>query len=90
MDYETIGEHQWEDTGIFPSLNIFRTNSPHEILVFERHQKLLRSASIVPNIMFLIFLSWADTERDLSAWLENGIQHSALEELGRLRKAFTV
>ena len=51
MDYETFGEHQWEDTGIFNFM-----------------QKL-------PE-----FISWADTERDLSAWRGNDMQHNALEE----------
>jgi len=85
MDYETFGEHQWEDTGIFN----FLEKLPEEVLKHpdnsfitptEAAEKLDAKGEIdVHN-----FVSWADLERDLSAWLGNGIQHSAISELYKL------
>lgn len=87
MDYETIGEHQWEDTGIFS----FFEHLPHELAArnigFRTPSETIAQCEHRAEYNVPHFLSWADTERDLSAWLENGIQHSALEELGRLEKS---
>lgn len=82
MDYETFGEHQWEDTGIFHFLEAL----PAEILKHPDNDFITPSEAIerykthdeidVPH-----FVSWADTERDLSAWLSNAIQHDAIQNL---------
>jgi len=88
MDYETFGEHQWADTGIFRFLEalpdkIFATNAndfctPSEAV--ERYKSV--GEYDVPHI-----ISWADTERDLSAWLGNAMQSNALHELYRLEQS---
>jgi len=80
MDYETFGEHQWEDTGIFD----FLTHLPSEILNHPDNEFLTPTEAIdkyeirdqveVPD-----FVSWADIERDLSAWRSNQMQEEALE-----------
>jgi alpha-amylase len=85
MDYETFGEHQWEDTGIFD----FLSHLPEEILKHPDNNFLTPSEVVsryessgvvdVPHI-----ISWADTERDLSAWLGNAMQSNALHEVYRL------
>jgi alpha-amylase len=87
MDYETLGEHQWADTGIF---DFFR-HLPEEILrhpdndfrtpseVIERY--IPSGEYHVPHV-----ISWADTERDLSAWLGNAMQANSLNEVYRLEK----
>jgi len=82
MDYETFGEHQWEDTGIFEFMRHF----PGEILKhpdndFKTPSEVINSYEAfgeydVPNI-----ISWADIERDLSAWLGNEIQHAAINKV---------
>lgn len=85
LDYETFGEHQSAETGIFDFLrelpsavlarpdNDFRT--PGECAAaFESAGEY-----DVPHM-----ISWADTERDLSAWLGNAMQSNALHELYRL------
>ena len=85
MDYETFGEHQWEDTGIFN----FLRHLPGELLGrgigFQTPSELLK---VEPKDEMDIHLpvSWADIERDLSAWLGNKLQHSAAEQLYGLRK----
>ena len=88
MDYETLGEHQWEDTGIFE----FMKHLPERILGHPDNNFLTPSEAAktyepsdeidVPHL-----ISWADTERDLSAWLGNAMQSNAIHELYRLEKS---
>ncbi|MCH9022185.1 MAG: polysaccharide deacetylase family protein [Planctomycetes bacterium] len=85
MDYETFGEHQWEDTGIFD----FMAHLPEEILRhpdndFKTPSEVIDSYDPVGIVNVPYMLSWADTERDLSAWLGNAMQSSALHELYQL------
>jgi alpha-amylase len=80
MDYETFGEHQWQDTGIFDFLNVL----PGKILEHPEYQFVTpKEASEQYNIKDEIdvhkFISWADLERDLTAWLGNPLQDSAME-----------
>jgi alpha-amylase len=88
MDYETFGEHQWKETGIFDFLDTvpemilehpdFYFRTPGEVL--EVHP--VRDAYDVPD-----FTSWADAERDLSAWNENEMQQEALDSIYALESA---
>ena len=87
MDYETLGEHQWEDTGIFnfmqklPEL-VLQHPDNNFLTVSEAVDTYPPSGSIdVPHMV-----SWADVERDLSAWLGNAMQSNALQEVYRLEK----
>jgi alpha-amylase len=80
MDYETFGEHQWEDTGIFDFLEAL----PKEILKNPDNNFVTPSEAIdqyetVSELDVPHFISWADVERDLSAWLSNEIQHDAIK-----------
>jgi alpha-amylase len=82
MDYETFGEHQWVDSGIFD----FISRLPDEILRQSGNDFRLPcevSAEHEPAGEFDCphLVSWADTERDLSAWLGNAMQSNALQEL---------
>jgi len=87
MDYETFGEHQWADTGIFD----FMRALPNEILKHPDNSFITPSEAIKKfpkrdriDIPFL--LSWADTERDLSAWLGNKMQQESIQEIFNLEK----
>ncbi len=87
MDYETFGEHQWEDTGIFD----FVRHLPSEILKhpdnnFKTPSELIRESKPKDEIDCHNLISWADLERDLSAWLGNRIQQSAINRLYALEK----
>ena len=79
MDYETFGEHQWESTGIFE----FMKHLPKKILQtknisFAWPSDVIDIANYIPEALsYKNPVSWADTERDLSAWLENDMQHNA-------------
>jgi len=82
MDYETFGEHQWTDSGIFE----FLRHLPGEILRhpdnnFVTVSEAMRRYPPVGEIDAPHFYSWADTERDLSAWLSNALQREAAEKL---------
>lgn len=88
IDYETLGEHQWEHTGIF---DFFR-NMPGEVMKNSNNTFLTPcevSSSYDPVGEFDAphLISWADTERDLSAWLGNAMQSNALQELYALEEA---
>ncbi len=82
LDYETFGEHNWADTGIFDFINHlpgailkktpFRFMTPSEVA--EALQPV--SAISVPSP-----ISWADEERDITAWHGNELQTAALEKL---------
>jgi len=79
MDYETFGEHQWEDTGIFNFLRAL----PEAILAhpdnsFVTPTEAFSTYKSVGEIDAPNYVSWADMERDLSAWMSNPIQHDAL------------
>ena len=85
MDYETFGEHQWEDTGIFD----FMQHLPEYILKhpdndFKTPSEIVRSYEPVDTVDVPHLISWADTERDLSAWLGNAMQSNAIHELYRM------
>jgi alpha-amylase len=85
MDYETFGEHQWADTGIFDFMRAlprdvlahpdFRFATPREVI--ERYQP-------IGKLSFPDPVSWADVDRDLTAWLGNSIQDSSAERIYRL------
>lgn len=87
MDYETFGEHQWEDTGIFN----FMHHLPEEVLRhpdnnFKTVSEVVDTYESVGSIDVHHFVSWADVERDLSAWLGNKMQEAAAHELYKLEK----
>lgn len=87
LDYETFGEHQWEDTGIFE----FLRHLPDEILRhpdndFKTPSEVVSSYEAVDVVDFPHTVSWADIERDLSAWRGNCMQENALGELYRLEE----
>ena len=80
MDYETFGEHQWEDTGIFE----FLRHLPTEILKnpdnhFATPSEVLDRYEAKGELDVHNYVSWADTERDLSAWVGNDLQKEALD-----------
>lgn len=80
MDYETFGEHQWADTGIFQ----FMEHLPTELL---RHRGLsfatpaqFQDAPLSGGELAIPrATSWADAERDISAWQGNPMQKAASE-----------
>jgi alpha-amylase len=87
MDYETFGEHQWEDTGIFNFLH----HLPEEWLksddrTFMTVSEAAEAYEPSDVIDTPYTTTWADTERDLSAWLGNPMQQQAIQALYDLQK----
>ena len=82
MDYETFGEHQWEDTGIFPFFEQFvgrwLSGGQH---TFYTVSEAATTFSPAGDISMPETVTWADTERDLTAWLGNGMQREAMRYL---------
>jgi len=87
MDYETFGEHQWADTGIFQFLEAL-PEKIFDIAPGQNHfctvSEALRQFEPVGVYDVHNFISWADMERDLTAWRGNAMQNNALEECFRL------
>ena len=86
MDYETFGEHQWEASGIFDFLN----HLPKEWLrtdgnAFVTVSEAIEAFEPVDEVDVPDTITWADTERDLSAWLGNGMQGCAIQVLYDLK-----
>ena len=87
MDFETFGEHQWKDTGIFDFMNQlisdWLTEYENKFVTVSEAAKLEAPQD---GISMPETITWADTERDLSAWNSNSMQKSAMEELYSLRE----
>jgi len=82
LDYETFGEHQWKETGIFE----FLEGLPSEILKhkefsFSTPSEVADNLQPVSSINVPYPISWADEERDLTAWLGNEMQEEAFNKL---------
>jgi alpha-amylase len=85
MDFETFGEHQWEDTGIFNFLSAL----PGALLQrgdtsFKTPTETILAYPSVGTIDVPHILTWADTDRDLTAWTGNDIQKDALNTIYRM------
>lgn len=87
MDYETFGEHQWEDSGIFD----FMRELPNQIINHSQFDFVTPSEATevlnpISDIDIHNTISWADAERDLTAWLGNPIQDDAFDSLYELEE----
>jgi alpha-amylase len=87
MDYETFGEHQKADSGIFAFLGSFpakiiKSGKWKFLTPSEASQELQPVAGLnVPHA-----ISWADEERDLTAWKGNDLQDEAIQSLYSVSK----
>ncbi len=82
MDYETFGEHQWTETGIFD----FIRHLPGEVFKYQHLDFVTVSEAIeryesVGDIDVPWAISWADEDRDVSTWLGNDMQIACFNEL---------
>ncbi len=87
MDYETFGEHQWTETGIFdfmkqlPGVILSQTN-----FTFNTPSEVSAGLQPVAPIHVLSPISWADEERDTTAWLGNDLQDDAFKRVYALEE----
>jgi alpha-amylase len=85
MDYETFGEHQWADTGIFNFMRALRYQIlSHPDFEFSTPRELLEKHQPIGKLSFPDAVSRADIDRDLSAWLGNSLQDASAERIYRL------
>jgi alpha-amylase len=82
IDYETFGEHQWLESGIFDFLRalpgaVFRNSK----FTFGTPGELVQNLQPISSISVPYPISWADEERDLTAWLGNDLQKDAFNRL---------
>lgn len=87
MDYETFGEHQWAESGIFE----FMRALPGKVLsnsryTFKTPSELSEELQPVSAIKVEYPISWADEERDVTAWLGNDLQDDAFDNLYSIEK----
>lgn len=86
VDYETFGEHQWAETGILDFMEFLpRFVLQNERFEFRTPKQVARKHAAAEKLDIPRPISWADAERDLSAWLGNHMQraaHEAVYELG--------
>ena len=87
FDYETFGEHQWKESGIFD----FFKALPDEVFKRSKFQfmtpsEISKALTPVAPVHVPFPISWADEERDLTAWLGNELQNEAFEKLYGLKE----
>lgn len=93
MDFETFGEHQWEDTGIFEFFGEFIRSflqgeynacvTPSDVLTPLQPSELEK----LPVYDVPVPISWADVDRDLTAWTDNALQKDTIRVLYELEAA---
>lgn len=87
MDYETFGEHQWESTGIFEFLDhLPEAIFSHPDFDFKTPSEVIDTYPSRGTYDAHSFISWADMERDLSAWLSNPLQQEAMKRIYSLEE----
>lgn len=85
MDYETFGEHQKKTSGIFQFLEETLTRiAKSKTLQMATPSEAIKPAHVTAPLSVPYFISWADAERDLSAWLGNEMQRDAFDNIIRL------
>ncbi|MGB1126063.1 MAG: glycoside hydrolase family 57 protein [Phycisphaeraceae bacterium] len=87
IDFETFGEHQWEQSGIFGFLD----KLPDAVLAngckFLTPSQAIERYDPVDTYDAPQVTSWADSERDISAWQGNAMQSAALNDLYAIENA---
>ncbi len=88
LDYETFGEHQWAETGIFD----FMRKLPEQVMENSDFQFLTPTEVVeqfqpISPMHVRYPISWADEERDLTAWLGNEMQDEAFDRLYQLEES---
>ena len=88
IDYETFGEHQWADSGIMDFLRWLPAECQNKDVALLTPGEV---ADIKPRGELSIdeTISWADVEKDASAWLGNAFQRTAMDAIQKA-KAYAV
>lgn len=89
MDFETFGEHQWEDSGIFGFFEHFVAefiSKPWNKFVLPGPvlTKAQKNLDKIETYDVPVPISWADIDRDLTAWIANPLQQDSLRQLYKI------
>ena len=86
MDYETFGEHQKATTGIFDFMKALpKAMLKHGEINFATVSEAAKASQPVGVLHCPHVMSWADEERDVTAWLGNELQNEAFSKLYALK-----
>ena len=91
MDYETFGEHQSADSGIFE----FMRALPEAVIKdgtfgFVTPSEATKKYKPVSDIAVEDPISWADEERDITAWLGNELQSEAFTKVYAMKEKLAI
>jgi alpha-amylase len=87
LSYETFGERQPKETGIFDFLESFSVKIVnHAALKLATPSEVIDELQPISAVSVPYPISWADEERDLTAWLGNGMQKEAFGKLYNLSR----
>lgn len=86
MDYETFGEHRKKETGIIDFLKNLLTSLASEGMSFATGTEAFKNSDEHHPLPVPNYTSWADENKDLSAWLGNDMQQEAFKEARSLAK----
>jgi len=91
MDYETFGEHQSAQSGIFDFMRALpRTVLADGTFEFVTPARAARKHKAVDSLSVPEAISWADEERDVTAWLGNELQNDAFSKLYGLTEKLSI
>lgn len=91
MDYETFGEHQDAGTGIFDFMRSFPDIALKDKTVdFVTPEKAVAKYKSVGELSVMEPISWADEERDVTAWLGNELQQDAFNKIYGLEEKLSI
>ena len=86
MDYETFGEHQGVETGIFDFMKALPAAALAAGMEFATVSEAAKKYQPVSVLHCPHTMSWADEERDVTAWLGNELQNEAFSKLYALKE----
>ena len=82
LSYESFGERQKKESGIFEFLkSLSEQIVKSDKLLFTTPSEVIEKLQPISVVSVPHSISWADEERDLTAWLGNGMQKEAFEKL---------
>jgi len=86
IDFETFGEHHWPETGILEFLKYLPEELVKRKISSFNVSEILDKHNWIDELNIGVWdtVSWADVERDVSAWLGNNMQRKAFEKMKNL------
>ena len=84
IDYETLGEHYWVESGILEFLRYLGPEMRRSDVTMTKLSKLL-SCPIQEEFSIPYPISWTDAEKDMSAWIDNRKQKNAFSAIQRAK-----